>query len=345
MRIAVIAPPWLTVPPAAYGGTESVVDQLCRRFHRLGHDVMLFTTGDSTCPVPTRWLYERAQGFGPTSSLTELRHVIHGYECARDYDIVHDHTVIGPVYAAGRFDGPVVTTNHGPFNSELLDLYRSTDGHVSLIGISQHQASTSDGVTVSRVIHHGIDPEAYPVGRGDGGYLMFLGRMTPEKGARRAALIAARAGVPLLIAAKMQERHEQEYFEQQVRPLLDDRIRYVGELDHRAKVTLLGGASALLNPIGWPEPFGLVMIESLACGTPVLAFPNGSAPEIVEEGLTGYLCATDEQMVRRIKEIPHLSRAACRAVVEDYFSTARMAAEHLDLFTSILSGPGFSAVA
>ena len=120
MRIAVIAPPWLTVPPAAYGGTESVVDQLCRRFHRLGHDVMLFTTGDSTCPVPTRWLYERAQGFGPTSSLTELRHVIHGYECARDYDIVHDHTVIGPVYAAGRFAGPVVTTNHGPFNSEQI---------------------------------------------------------------------------------------------------------------------------------------------------------------------------------------------------------------------------------
>jgi glycosyltransferase involved in cell wall biosynthesis len=345
VRIAVIAPPWLTVPPVAYGGTESVVDRECRGFQELGHEVMLFTTGDSTCPVRKEWIYDSARGFGPNGALTELRHVFRGYELARDYDIVHDHTVMGPVYAAGRFERPIVTTNHGPFNAELTDLYRATEGHVALVAISHHQASTANGVTVTRVIHHGVDPEAYPIGDGSGGYLMFLGRMTPEKGAREAAQIARRAGVRLLLGAKMQEAHEREYFEQQVRPLLDEQVRYVGELGPERKIALLRGARALLNPICWPEPFGLVMIESLACGTPVLAFPNGAAPEILEDGVTGYLCGTDDEMVDRIGEIEKLDRAACRAVVEGYFSTTRMAAEHLDLFDSILAGARVTAAA
>ena len=345
MRIAVIAPPWLTVPPVAYGGTESVVDRQCRGFQDLGHDVLLITTGDSTCPVPKAWIYESAQGFGLNGSLTELRHVFRGYELAREYDIVHDHTVMGPVYAAGRFERPIVTTNHGPFNAEITDLYRATEGQVSLISISHHQASTAKGVTVTRVIHHGVDPEAYPVGDGSGDYLMFLGRMTPEKGPRAAAQIARRAGVPLLIGAKMQEAHEREYFDEQVRPLLGDDVRYVGELGPDRKTALLQGARALLNPICWPEPFGLVMIEALACGTPVLAFPNGAAPEIIEDGVTGYLCETDDEMVDRIGDIDKLDRTACRAIVEDYFSTKRMAAEHIDLFASILAARGVTAAA
>jgi glycosyltransferase involved in cell wall biosynthesis len=336
MRIAVMAPPWVPVPPPAYGGTEAVIDRLCRGFQKRGHEVLLWTTGDSTCPVQRSWLFPRAEGFRMGSLLVELRHVLHGYERILDHDIVHDHTVLGPVYAERWPDLPVVTTNHGPFNDELNDLYRAVRHRVGLIGISRHQAATAVGVTVDRVIHHGVDPEAFPVGRGDVGYFVFLGRMTPDKGATEAALVARQAGVPLLIAAKMREPAEREYFEQRVRPLLGDSVRYVGEVDTDTKMTLLGGARALLNPIRWPEPFGLVMIEAMACGTPVLAFPEGAAPEIVEHGVTGFLCRDREEMVERIGDVDQLNRAACRAAVEGYFSTDRMVAEHLDFFTSFL---------
>ena len=245
--------------------------------------------------------------------LIESRHVVDAYDALKHMDIVHDNTVVGPLYA-WRFESlPVVTTNHGPFDDNLLALYRAAAGRVSIVAISEHQASTASPVPVDAVIHHGIELEAFPFGHGAGGYMLFLGRMTPEKGAREAALAARAAGVRLVIAAKLREPAEHAYFDEHVRPLLSADIEYVGEVGHEEKLALLAGAQALLNPIQWPEPFGLVMIEALACGTPVLAFPAGSAPEIVRHTETGFLCQDLDTMVARIADIATVDRRRCRS--------------------------------
>jgi glycosyltransferase involved in cell wall biosynthesis len=343
MRIGIMAPPWAPVPPPAYGGTESVVDRLARGFIAAGHEVLLWCTGDSTCPVPSGHVFEQAQWDRMGEAVVELRHLIRGYEALEAWgaDIVHDHTLLGPLYARNRPGIQVVTTNHGPFNGELFDLYRTIADTVPVIAISHDQASRARDVRITAVIHHGLDPEAFSVGdgRGDesGTYFFFLGRMAPDKGVDAAARAARAAGVRLLIAAKMREPNEKRFFHEQVEPLLDERITYVGEIGVAERMRLLGGARALINPIRWPEPFGLVMIEALACGTPVLALREGSAPELIDDGVTGFVCDTIEELTQRIDEVDHLDRAACRAVVEQRFSTRRMVADHLALFERILS--------
>jgi glycosyltransferase involved in cell wall biosynthesis len=273
------------------------------------------------------------------NSAIELRHVLHAYEQLDDVDIVHDHTLVGAALAAGRDDlPPVVTTNHGEFNTELSALYRYVAPHIPVIAISRHQASTAAGIEIAAVIHHGIDSGQYAYGTGDGGYLLFLGRMAATKGVDVAARAARRAGVPLLIAAKMREATERDYFEHVVRPLLGSGIEYVGEVDREEKLQLLRGARALLNPIQWDEPFGMVMIESLACGTPVLAFPNGAAPEIVDHGVTGFLCDDEDDLVHRLGRVGDLSRLACRRAAIERFSTARMVADHVALYEQVARG-------
>jgi glycosyltransferase involved in cell wall biosynthesis len=337
MRIAVIAPPWAPIPPSLYGGIELVVDELARGFQAAGHEVMLFATGDSTSSVPTKWVLDKAEGFRIGVTVPELRHVMAAYDAAQGFDIVHDHTVLGPVYAERYPDLPVVTTIHGPFNDELTDIYGRISARVPIISISHSQRSHAPDLPITRVIHHGIDPDAFGVGAGDGGYFLFLGRMAPSKGAHRAVEAAWKAGVKLKLAAKMREPWEFEYFETYVKPYLNDEIVYLGEVDHQEKLRLLAGARGLLNPIRWPEPFGLVMVEALACGTPVLTFPEGAAPEIVEDGKTGFLCLDESDMADRISQVDQLDRAACRRAVEDYFNTTRMVDEHLDLFEDLLN--------
>ncbi|HEY5153966.1 MAG TPA: glycosyltransferase, partial [Acidimicrobiales bacterium] len=292
----------------------------------------------STCPVSTSWALAEAATDRMGNAVTEIHHVAHAYEAVRSFDIIHDHTLIGPLFAAQFDDLPVVTTNHGPFDHELLSLYRAISPRVPIIAISHDQACRAGDVPIAAVIHHGLDLEVFPVGRGDGGYFMYLGRMAEAKGARRAALVARRAGVPLMIAAKMREPAERHYFEREVRPLLGAGVTYLGEVGGAEKLELLGGARALLNPIEWPEPFGLVMIEALACGTPVLAFPNGSAPEIVDHGVTGFLCRNAADMETALGRVDQLDRSACRRAVERSFSTTRMVQQHLELFTRLLAG-------
>ena len=335
MRVAQIAPPWTPVPPPLYGGIELVVDRLSRGLAAAGHDVLLFTTGDSTCPVPRKWVLPKAEGFRIGMAVPELRHVLAAYDAVQDYDVVHDHTVFGPLYAERFPHLKVVTTIHGPFNDELTELYGRIAQSIPVICVSHDQRSCAPDVPVTRVIHPGIDASDFPVGDGRGGYLLFLGRMAPEKGAHRAIEVARKAGVPLLMAAKMREPWEREYFEAEVAPFLTDEIRYLGEVPHEEKLELLAGAVALINPIRWHEPFGLVMIEALACGTPVIAFPEGAAPEIVEQGRTGFLCEDEAEMVDAVVRIPTVDRALCRAAVEGYFSTQRMVDEHVELFESL----------
>ena len=343
MRIGIVAPPWVSVPPVGYGGTESVIDRLARGFVAAGHEVLLWTTGDSTCPVPTGWVLERAERDRMGAAVVELHHLIHGYEAllAWGADVVHDHTLIGPVYARRHAGLPIVTTNHGPFNDELTTLYRAVTEEVALIAISADQASRGirAGLPVDAVIHHGIDLDLYRPGPGTGDergeYHLYLGRMAPEKGALQAAMAARAAGARLLLAAKMSEPLEHEFFATRVEPLLDDRVEYIGEVDIEEKLGLLRGARSLLNPIGWPEPFGLVMIEALACGTPVLATREGAAPEIVDHGVTGFLCDDAADAARRLADVSRIDRAACREAAERRFSIGRMVADHLELFERV----------
>ena len=337
MRIAVIAPPWTPVPPALYGGIELVVDRLAVGFQKAGHEVLLFTTGDSTCPVPRAWALEEAEHQRIGMVVPELRHIMAAYDAVQDYDIVHDHSVMGPVYAQQFPELPVVTTVHGPFNDELTDLYSRIAKRIPLIAISHAQSKPVPQIPIARVIHHGLDVDAFPVGKGEGGYFLFLGRMSPDKGAHRATEICYKAGVPLLMAAKMREPWEHEYFDKNVRPYLNDDIRYLGEVGHEEKLELLANARGLIFPIRWNEPFGMVMIEAMACGTPVLAFPEGAAPEVVDDGRTGFLCADEAEMISAVHRIDEIDRTDCRAAVEGYFSAERMVAEHVELFDDILA--------
>ena len=202
MRIGLIAPPGVPVPPPAYGGTESVVDRLARGLVRAGHEVLLAAAANSTCPVPRIAGTAEAPEAAPVcaDSVTELRHVISSHAAMTDVDVVHDHTVAGPLYRRPKPGPPVVTTAHGPFDATLGPLYRAMRG-IAIVAISHHQAATASGVPVARVIHHGLDVESVPVGRGDGGYASFLGRMSPEKGPREAVLVARAAGVPVARAS------------------------------------------------------------------------------------------------------------------------------------------------
>jgi glycosyltransferase involved in cell wall biosynthesis len=337
MKIALIAPPWTPIPPPLYGGIELVVDLLARGFQDAGHDVLLYTVGESTCPVPRQWALAEAEGNRIGSAVPELRHVLHAYEAVREYDIVHDHTVFGPLYAE-RFPAlPVVTTIHGPFNDELTDLYGMVADRVPVLCVSHDQRAMAPSVRVARVIHHGIEAAAFPFQPRQGDYCLYLGRMAPEKGAHRAITICRKAGVPLFLAAKMREPAERAYFDAEVKPLLGEDIRYLGEVPHDEKVSLLAGAMALINPIRWHEPFGLVMIEAMACGTPVVSFAEGSAPEIVRDGKTGFLCADEAAMADAIHRLPTIDRADCRAAVEGYFSMSRMVAEHIEFFEQLLA--------
>ena len=266
--------------------------------------------------------------------------MIHAYEAVKTCDVVHDHTVMGPFYSE-HFPGlPVATTIHGPFNEELTDLYRATADRVPLIAISHAQRRAAPEIPIARVIHHGVDASVFPVGDGggdeDGPYVLFLGRMAHDKGAHRAVQIARAAGIRILMAAKMREPWEMRYFAEDVEPLLGPEAQYLGEVSHERKLELLAGASALLFPIRWNEPFGMVMIEAMACGTPVLAFPEGAAPEVVDDGRTGFLCEDDAAMVEAIGRLGELKRSDCRLAVEGYFSTNRMVAEHVELFESMV---------
>lgn len=334
MRIAVIAPPWLPVPPPAYGGTERVIDVLCRALQAAGHDLMLFTTGESTCPVERRWVFETARRTDGATPVSEMTHVIGAYDAVRQWraDIVHDHTLFGPLYAERFPDLRVVTTNHGPFDGDLGPIYRVLAQRTPVIAISHHQAAAARVTPIAAVIHHGVDLDQFPMGGGCGGYALFLGRMCPEKNVDGAIRIARRAGWPLRIAAKLCEPAEYEYFRSEVEPLLGGEIEYIGEVGGTDKLRLLGEAGCLLNPIAWPEPFGMVMIEALACGTPVVATPRGAATEIVDHGETGWLASGESNLAKAMGDIAQLDRTACRAAAKARFSARRMAAEHADLF-------------
>ena len=335
MRILMVSPPWLPVPPVGYGGIEVVVDGLARALTALGHEVHLFATGDSTCPVERHFIHPEAIGTGATHTAAMLAHVLAAYDLAERLrpDIVHDHTIIGPFI--GRERGiDTVTTNHNMFDDNAVFAYEHLGDAARIIAISHAHADLgrARGIDPFAVIHHGLDIERVPIGTGAGGYAAFLGRMSPAKGVHIAIDAARAAGVPLRIAAKMAEPAERAYFDAEVAPRLGDGIEFIGQVSGRDKQRFLGDAMCLLNPIQWDEPFGMVMIESLATGTPVIVTRRGAAPELIADGITGILTDSGEELPKALVDIRQIDRRTCRQQAQMHFSLARMAHEHVAVY-------------
>ena len=331
MRIAIIAPPWVPVPAPAYGGTEAVLDQLARGLQQAGHDVLLVCHPHSQCPVEKVSVVPAEDTVRMGRASIELEHAIGAYALVQQCEVVHDHTLAGPVYAARFPELAVVTTNHNAFTRTYNALYAAVAPQVAVVAISKSHA-TSTHVPVDAVVYHGVDIADFPIGAGDGGYVALLGRMAANKGVHRAIAVARAAGLPLKIAAKMREPHERAYFEEFVEPHLGDDVHYLGEVDAAGKLELLASAAALVNPIEWREPFGMAMLEALACGTPVVGCPQGAAPEIVEHGITGYLGDSDDELVAGLRALDRIDRGRCRESVRQKFSVEQMVAGYLEVY-------------
>jgi glycosyltransferase involved in cell wall biosynthesis len=329
MRIAHVAPLYERVPPMLYGGTERVVSHLVEEQVRRGHEVTLFASGDSrtraalvsSIPRALRLDLDVSDPLAP--HLIELAQV---FERAADFDLIHSH-IDYLAFPFCRFvSTPTIHTLHGRLDMPHVRMVLRHFDEVSLVSISDAQRRPVDDldVTWAGTVHHGLPLEAYPVGSGRGGYLAFLGRISPEKRPDVAIAIAKRAGIPLKIAAKV-DPVDRSYFERDVAPLLDDSlVEFLGEIGEGDKARFLGDAVGLLFPIDWPEPFGLVMIESLACGTPVIARPCGSVPEVITPGRTGFLADSVDEFAEAIHHLDRIDRAACRREAETRFSVARM---------------------
>ena len=337
LRIGLIAPPWLPVPPVAYGGTETVMDVLARGLAERGHSVVLFAATDSSCPVEIRSAGGPGPGVDVGGSPVEVHHALAAYRSLTDVDVIHDHTSMGPLVAWGEGREHVVTTSHNPFSVPYGSVFASVDDVVAVVAISHHHAASAVGVKIAKVIHHGLDPRSFPVGTGSGGHLAFLGRMSPSKGPQRAIEIAKATGIPLVLAGKQHSAAEQQFFDAEIRPQLSSEITYIGEVGFKDKVELLGDAVALINPIAWDEPFGMVMIEALACGTPVYAYARGAAPEIVAPGVTGFLGNNEADLIKSLARLDEIDRKSCRAAIEGHFSVTRMVDEHLELYRRVLA--------
>ena len=340
MRIAVVSPVWFPVPPVGYGGIEAVVSLLADGLAEAGHDVTLFASGDSSTKATLASVFEEAPFAEIGKSGPELRHALACYERAEEFDIVNDHS--GPLAAAvgGAVATPVVHTVHGPLTGRDGELYASLAGvapQVGLISLSLNQRRPQPDLPWVANCHNALDLGAYPVHSERGEYLLFLGRMSAEKGCHRAVEVAREAGVPLRIAGKMREPAEREYFEEYVAPHLGDGVEYLGETSHAKKVALLQKARATLFPIEWEEPFGLVMIESMACGTPVIATRWGAVPEVIEHGRSGIVVDDHRQMAAALADADRLDPADCRRSVEERFSSERMVREYEAAYESVLA--------
>lgn len=337
MRIGLVAPPWIPVPPPSYGGTESVVHTLATGLVEAGHDVVLAASSDSTCPVPRVSRMEPSTATTMDSGRQEILHVLRAYDAMVDVDVVHDHTILGPLALRLPPNIPRATTLHGPFDEELTRIYGAMRPGTSLVAISEHQASTARNIKIDAVIHHGIDVRDVRYSPAHRGGACFLGRMHPNKGLLQAIMVAREAGIPLRIGAKMREPFEEDYFHDVIEPLLGPDVEYLGELAAAEKYQLLGESVALLNPIQWSEPFGMVMIESLATGTPVVATRRGSAPEIIRDGETGFLADTVTGLAKALQSCEGLDRSASRRDAERRFSSQRMVRDYVRFYTSLLA--------
>jgi glycosyltransferase involved in cell wall biosynthesis len=339
MRIAQIAPLYERVPPRLYGGTERIVSYLTEELVRQGHEVTLFASGDSETSAKLVRCCDVALRLNPIVRDPLPYHVIMLEEVrqrANEFDVLHFHIDFLHAPVVRDFADRTLTTLHGRLDlPDLPPLYRAFRD-LPLVSISNDQRKYLPHANWVGTVHHGLPANLSFQPRPARGYLAFLGRIAPEKGPDRAIEIAARAGMQLKIAAKV-DRVDEAYWEEKIRPMIraHSNVEFIGEINEHDKADFLGGAAALLFPVDWPEPFGLVMIEAMACGTPVVAFRRGSVPEILEDGTSGFVVDTIEQAARAVRRIPNLDRAKVRAEFERRFTVGRMAFDYVEIYRTL----------
>ncbi len=337
MRVALIAPPFIPIPPKKYGGTELFIAVLAEALQKSGIEVVVYTNAESTIRVETRCLYAHSQWPIRGDFAESLRDYNHSSwairDAASDCDVIHIHNISSLMFS--RYANcPSVYTLHHVHQEAMSEIY-SFFPTVEYVAISDFQRQQEEMPRL-RTIHHGVDLDQYRSQDGKREYLSFLGRIAPIKGTHLAIEVAKKAGIPLKIAGEVQPMF-QEYFDTQIKPHLDGKlIEYVGEVDLAAKNELLSNSLAMLFPIQWDEPFGLVMIEAMACGAPVLALPGGSVPEVVRDGISGYICNTPQEMAQRARALPgEFAAATVRQYCQQYFSAEKMAAGYVNLYQEL----------
>lgn len=340
MHIAQVAPLYESVPPRYYGGTERVVFHLTEELVRQGNDVTLFASGDSTTSATLVPASQSALRLDEDCVDSMAHHILlleQVIQAADRFDVIHFHVDYLHFPLSRLVQWPQVTTLHGRLDLPDLDPLYQEFSDMPVISISDAQRGPLPQANWVETVYHGLPPDLYPYRSAPGDYLAFLGRISPEKRVDRAVEIADRANLPLKIAAKV-DPADREYFEEVIQPLLSaPHVGYLGEIGEEEKAEFLGNARALLFPIDWPEPFGLVLIEAMACGTPVVAFRHGSVPEIMEEGRTGFVVDSVDEAVDAVNRLSSVSRRACRQVFEKRFTAARMARDYEQVYERLLA--------
>jgi glycosyltransferase involved in cell wall biosynthesis len=340
VRIAQVSPLYESVPPQCYGGTERVVHFLTEELVRQGHDVTLFASGDSVTTARLRPMCERSLRLDPASIDALAQHVMmleHVFRAAAEFDVVHFHIDYLHFPLSRRARLANVTTLHGRLDiADLVPLYHEFPD-MPLVSISNSQREPLPHARWVRTVYHGLPADLFHLQERPESYLAFLGRISPEKRVDRAVEIARRAGLPLRVAAKIDDA-DQKYFEEEIAPLFElPFVEFIGEIGEVDKQAFLGNARALLFPIDWREPFGLVMIEAMACGTPVIGWPGGSVTEVIDEGVTGFIVGEIDDAVEATKALSDLSRRQVREVFDVRFTAERMARDYVDVYESVLS--------
>jgi glycosyltransferase involved in cell wall biosynthesis len=336
MRIAQVTPLYEAVPPRLYGGTERVVAHLTDALVSLGHDVTLFASAAARTRATLAPVRDQAIRLDPAPFKSDLAAHLHQLaevrSRAKEFDVIHFHTDMIQFPMFEDIARRTLTTLHGRLDmKDLPEVYRRWP-QFPLVSISDSQRRPLPWANWAATVHHGMSTDLYQFSAAGQGYLAFLGRISPEKRPDRAIAIATSAGRPLRIAAKV-DNADRAYFEDEIEPLMGNPlVSFVGEIGDAEKSSFLGGADALLFPIDWPEPFGLVMIEAMACGTPVIAWDNGSVPEVIEDGLTGFIVRSEAEAARAVARVPQLNRRAIRDRFEERFSAVAMAYRYLDIY-------------
>lgn len=325
MRIAQLAPPWLTVPPSGYGGIEWIVSSLADGLVRRGHDVTLYAPGGSSTAAELVSPFPKPSGTDNIGQIyPELVQALTCYVDADRFDVIHDHCSVGGAALGAFSDTPVLITLHGAFVPEVRRLFELIGNRLHFVAVSSAQRASMPDLPYVGTIANGIDVDSFPFQAEKDGYLAYVGRFTPEKGAHIALDVAHRLDLPLVMAGKTAEPHEHKYLADKILPELGPQDDYRGEVTEEEKRKIFAGARAMLFPIQWNEPFGLVMTEAMACGTPVIAWKNGAAPEVVAHGLTGFIIQSVDEMIDAVYRIDEIEPAACRAHVEGRFSADAM---------------------
>jgi glycosyltransferase involved in cell wall biosynthesis len=347
LRIAIVSPPWFPVPPSGYGGIEWVVALLADGLVDAGHDVTLFASGDSRTKANLSSVFETAPSEWIGRSYFELLHALPCYRYSDEFDVISEHTGMSGIVMSGLVDTPVVHTVHGPLTGEPGEMYDALSGLVPdlhLISISLNQRKPKPELPWLANCPNALDFSVYPSKPHPGEYLLFLGRMSADKGCHRAIAVAMELELPLKIAGKKQEPKEERYFGEFVEPHLGIHgIEYLGEVSHGKKVELLQDARATLFPIEWEEPFGLVMIESMACGTPVIATRRGAVPEVIEHGRSGIIVDNYREMAAALEQSDALDPLECRRYAEERFSPERMVDDYVRAYREAMVGEPLSA--